>query len=87
MDFPDELFEHMAVDWLANDLGKDPDSAEFKVLVKRATVLFGRYQRLKLFMDKPITVWGDEETSDIGVILDTIDKKLTAAEEVLGLTS
>lgn len=86
MDFPDELFEHMAVDWLANDLGEDPDSPEFRMWVKRATVLFGRYQRLKLFMDKPITVWGDEETSNIGVILDTIDKKLTAAEEVLGLT-
>lgn len=87
MNPPDEIFEHMAVDWLATDLGFDSNLPEFEQRKKKATALFRRYWLLKSFMDKPIVVWPEDLSEDIDFILGRIDKKLTAAEEVLGIIS
>ena len=76
----------MATDWLATDCGCDPNLPEFEPRIQKATALFKRYWFLKSLMDTPIVVWPEDLSDDVDFIMNKIDEKLTAAEEVLGVT-
>jgi uncharacterized Zn finger protein (UPF0148 family) len=84
---PSEAIEHQAVTFLAKTLKADVDDPDFPRWKKKAEDLFTRYHKLKVLMTKPLGEgWKDEDQSSVDGWLDLIERKISAAEDILGLT-
>lgn len=83
MELPRIILRNTAHAWLV-EAGVSENHIKYEEWLDRATDLYARYIILKDSYDKPLTVWGDEPTDSMDVILKELDRKITAAEEVLG---
>jgi hypothetical protein len=75
----------MAIDYLVADLGADVDDPDFPRWIERCTDLFRRYRPLAEKCSRPLgTVWPGEQTEAIDEALNLLERKIRAAEEILG---
>lgn len=82
---PDVWVGGWAQDFLIEDLGASPDDPDFPKWKSRTVELFKRYRKLTPKCPKPLgSEWGDEYCETVDATLDKIERKIRAAEDVLG---
>jgi len=83
MELPRFILRDTAHAWLI-EAGVSENHTRYEEWLGKATDLYARYVVLKAKHDRPLTIWGDEPTDNMDAILEELDRKITAAEEVLG---
>lgn len=82
--FPDELFERLAINYLVEDLGASITDPDFPCWLERCTKLFERYKPLQERCARPLgTQWGEDNPEVIDECLDLLERKIAGAEAVL----
>lgn len=82
---PDGWLRGWAQDFLIKYLGASADDPDFEKWLGRTIELFKRYRKLTPKCPKPLgSEWGDEYCEAVDATLDKIERKVKAAEDVLG---
>lgn len=82
---PDRWLGGWAQDFLVEDLGALPNHPDFEKWMGRCIGLFRRYRALTGKCSKPLgSEWGDEYCEAVDAMLNEIERKVKAAEDVLG---
>jgi len=87
MSIPAEHIERKAVDFLVVDLHQSMDDPDFPEWKARLEQMFKRYFKLREVTTNPLgSGWPGDSSAVVDDVLDMLERKIKAAEEVLGLT-
>jgi len=87
MSTPAQDAEKKAIDFLVTDLRQSLNDPDFPRWKATAEALFKRYARLRTITTRPLgSNWPGDSSQVVDEVLSMIERKITAAEEVLGLT-